>query len=218
MSETGVALLPPKFRQDSIIRSGQFGPVIEKDKNQIYLDLRGIEEYCIAGGLTDQEIMEWGNLEERSRRLGRPVRIGDIGCGDGDFVRTFWNEPGVEIVGIDRRIGNIKKDNVEFIGGDALTNKQFWRKPFDYLWCVVMVPYATTDVNGLIKLMKKGLAKDGKGYLVVPKETDWGEWQGGIRHKGRFSFDQSLVTEKVTMVNTVDKTSGLNCVSIKIFK
>ena len=108
-----------------------------------------------------QKEMSWKHIFGEQK-----IRILDIGCGEGYFLKHFW-EKGQEVQGIDYSLYALQKNNPEllpyFIQGDAyegLKEMADAGKVFDIV-NMDSVLDMMQDPDGLLELVKGVLARDG---------------------------------------------------------
>ena len=160
----------PKAKLPEIYRHGYPQGEIHPLEDYARINNRALTEYCALSAMQPEDILNLAHPETMHKKLERPLRVGDIGCGKAVALASFYGNPHVQAVGIDKKATDVQVGNVIIYGGDAEDkNSQFWALPYDYLFCVLSAHYIDRHLT-VIKRMKSCLAKGGKGYVVVPSE------------------------------------------------
>lgn len=109
------------------------------------------------------------------------------------------------------RVGNIVLcgDNANYEGAN------FWRFQYDYLFSVYTAHYLSKQggigwkdytLNSIIRLMRKCLTEEGKGYIVVPVCTSLGTYHGHERNNYNYFTERGL--EIITHIPDITNVHG----------
>ena len=116
--------------------------------------------------------------------FNKPLRVLDVGCGDGSFLRFLRREAkkrniilkGLEYYGIDvaREYRDLaRKEGVEFQVGNALNLQKHYNKEFFDVIIASEILEHVSATDKLIKSIRNVLKKDGYLYLTTPNLASW---------------------------------------------
>lgn len=194
--------LPEEFRFQ-FFKSQARQHLLLPDDRYPNVDYRTMEDYCRLAQVAPADIYKLGHPQEVSKRLKRPMRIGDIGCGRGCAIFPYHNKEGVIAVGIDRRVKNIQIGNTNLFCDDFFNfGSEFWKHTYDFLFSIMSAQYTRMPLSKMVNLMREGLAEKGKGYLVVPTYQ---------RFNFRYEADLSDIDRKNVKVIAPVDNDGNQC-------
>jgi hypothetical protein len=178
---------------------------------------RNLTDYLVVCGLTTTEVLEFTKIDLLSKKLNRPVIIGDIGCGEGVALKQFCSDDSVLCFGLDHRVSPQKEKNIAFLQGSFQDSEHdFWKIKYDYLFSILSAQTYPADIAGLFENMRSHLTSTGIGYIVLPVKQIL---QNGSHYlkpgeSASFTFDSSVFPKDIEIRYTIDPRSLMPCAAV----
>jgi hypothetical protein len=208
-------------RRSTIIEKWKSGgsPQVTLSNESSYQPIarRNLTDYLVLCGLTTKEALEFTKIDLLSRKLHRPVIIGDIGCGEGVVLKQFYSDDSVLGFGLDSHVSPQKEQNITFLRGSFQDLKHdFWRLKYDYLFSILSAQTYPDDITGLFVNMKSHLTSIGKGYIVLPINQILQNDSQYLkpRESSSFTFNSSIFPKDTEIRNTIDPRSLMPCAAV----
>ncbi len=180
-----------------------------RSASDFYTELHSEEKHYSGANYHMKSLWPLRPLKSWAARVkGQPVRLLDVGCGKGFFLRDFvrgidqrWNVRPSRIVGLDivRSSGDVFSDispSFEFFQADTDGNPlPFEAASFEFISCNHVLEHVF-ETEKLVREFRRVLAPDGLCIIAVPNCAAWINRVGFLW--GNQPLGSELGTERVT--------------------
>ncbi|MCP4109036.1 MAG: class I SAM-dependent methyltransferase [Desulfobacteraceae bacterium] len=143
------------------------------------------------------------------QRQGEPVKLLDVGCGDGSFLETCGIKP---CTGLDASVNAVKAAKSRGIDAvlGSLDKSPFWEKSFSIITMFHFLEHVW-PVENYLEAAKKLLADDGELILQVPNADSW---QAGLLRKrwAGYEVPRHLINYSASTLTRVLQDNGFGIV------